>query len=142
MFATFFYGLLDRQRATFTATNAGHNPPILRRAGGRIERLERGGLLLGMIAGVAFEQETVALHPGDLLILFTDGITEAEGPVDDPESDENLFGEERLLAVLERSADGSVAEIRAAILAAVEAHAAGVAQSDDLTLVILKRREA
>ena len=79
-FATFFYGALDGATGAFTATNAGHNPPLLLRADGRLEELKEGGLLIGMLEGQTYRQQTVTLDPGDLLVLFTDGITEAEGP--------------------------------------------------------------
>jgi len=152
MFATFFYGVLDRHTASFTCTNAGHNPPILCRADGSIELLRRGGLLIGMLSGMKYEQETIVLNPGDLIVLYTDGISEAEGPVDtagrglaeaeDAESSgelANMFGEERLVELVRRSAHLSAAGIRQAILSAASAHAAGVPQSDDITLVVIKR---
>jgi serine phosphatase RsbU (regulator of sigma subunit) len=142
MFATFFYGVLDSAQATFTYVNAGH-------------------ILLGMLPGMPYEQATVELRPGDLLVLFTDGISEAEGPpartacdggqaeggaesaepeAEVLESDDttNMFGEERLLEVIRTVATRPAAEVRDAILAAVTAHAAGVPQSDDITLVIIK----
>ena len=177
-FATFFYGALDSVTGAFTATNAGHNPPLLLRADGRLEELKDGGLLIGMLEGQTYRQQTVTLEPGDLLVLFTDGITEAEGPPlppdkttgaprgrrgdatwdgrepvggagrdDDDDDDENLddedqinlFGDERLHAVLRAMAGRGAGEIRAAILDAVAAHAAGVPPSDDITLVVVRR---
>jgi serine phosphatase RsbU (regulator of sigma subunit) len=138
MFATFFYGVLDRNRDTFTCTNAGHNPPLLRRADGTVEWLERGGLLLGMLPGQRYEQDTVELAPGDVLVLYTDGITEAEGPQEDAE-DDHMFGEERLVDVVHASSGQSAARISEAVLRAVTEHAAGVPQSDDITLVVIKR---
>jgi len=146
MFATFFYGVLDQAEGTFTSTNAGHNPPILRRSGGEVEHLARGGLLIGMMAGHAYEQETVVLGEGDVLVLFTDGITEAEGPEiegavspDDEDELEHMFGERRLLDVVAANAHLSAVRIREAILSAVSDHTAGVPQSDDITLVVIKR---
>ncbi len=138
MFATFFYGVLDRDRGTFTCTNAGHNPPLLRRADGTVEWLERGGLLIGMLPGQRYEQDTVELAPGDVLVLYTDGITEAEGPQEDAE-DDHMFGEERLVDVVHASGGHSAARISEAVLRAVTEHAAGVPQSDDITLVVIKR---
>ncbi|MFC1573390.1 PP2C family protein-serine/threonine phosphatase, partial [Candidatus Eisenbacteria bacterium] len=169
MFATFFYGVLDQTEATLTTTNAGHNPPIVCRADGSMEMLERGGLLLGMLPGRSYEQETIVLAPGDVVVLFTDGITEAEGPIDDvdadvpdviagntvdeqgetestadddavPETDkDNMFGDEHLEQIVRKHAHRSAAEIRDVILAAVSKHAADVPQSDDITLVVIKR---
>jgi serine phosphatase RsbU (regulator of sigma subunit) len=177
-FATFFYGALDSATGNFTSTNAGHNPPLLLRADGRLEELKDGGLLIGMLEGQTYRQQTVTLDPGDLLVLFTDGITEAEGPPllpdetdaaprgrrgdatwdgrepvggagrdDDDDDDENLdnedrinlFGDERLHAVLRATAGRGAGEIRAAILDAVALHAAGVPPSDDITLVVVRR---
>ena len=80
MFATFFYGLLDARQATFTCTNAGHNPPVLLRADGTIEELTTGGLLLGMMGEQVYQQDTVELAPGEIIALYTDGITEAARP--------------------------------------------------------------
>lgn len=80
-FATFFYGVLERETGAFTFTNAGHNPPLLRRADGTLIELKTGGLILGMMSGMPYAQETVTLEPGDVVVLFTDGITEAQGPV-------------------------------------------------------------
>ena len=77
MFATFFYGLLDARQASFTCTNAGHNPPILLRTDGTIEELTTGGLLLGMLGEQVYKQDTVTLAPGEIIVLYTDGITEA-----------------------------------------------------------------
>jgi serine phosphatase RsbU (regulator of sigma subunit) len=182
-FATFFYGALDSATGIFTSTNAGHNPPLLLRADGRFEELKDGGLQIGMLEGQTYRQQTVTLDPGDLLVLFTDGITEAEGPPlppgetdaaprgrrgdatwdgrepasgadrgdddddDDEDDDEdlddedqvNLFGDERLHAVLRATAGRGAGEIRSAILDEVARHAAGVPPSDDITLVVVRR---
>ena len=140
MFATFFFGILDRTRAVFTSTNAGHNPPLLLRADGPIERLEAGGLILGFLSDQHYGQESVAIEPGDLLVLFTDGITEAAGP--SPQGDSsNLFGEERLIDILRANRSATAGGIQAAILQAISEHTAGLPQNDDITLVIIKRRE-
>ncbi len=173
-FATFFYGALDSATGNFTSTNAGHNPPLLLRADGRLEELKDGGLLIGMLEGQAYRQQTVTIDPGDLLVLFSDGITEAEGPplpagvtdaaprgrlgdatwdgrepsgTDDGDEDDdldaedqvNLFGDDRLHAVLRATAGQGAGEVRAAILDAVARHAAGVPPSDDVTLVVVRR---
>jgi sigma-B regulation protein RsbU (phosphoserine phosphatase) len=137
--------MLDRNTAALTCTNAGHNPPILYRADGSIEMLKRGGLLIGMLPGQVYEQETVTLGPGDLVVLYTDGITESEGPIEISDADDddgNMFGEERLIATIRTHAHLSAAGLREAILGAVQRHAAGVAQSDDITLVVIKRAVA
>ncbi len=145
MFATFFYGVLDRSVGTFTCTNAGHNPPLLLRSDGEIEQLEAGGLPLGMLADVPFEQETVTLEPGDKLLMYTDGITEAIGPLPDgtipleEDTVETMFGEERLIELFKESRSLSAVEIREKVLQAVAEHTHGVPQSDDITLVVVTR---
>jgi serine phosphatase RsbU (regulator of sigma subunit) len=140
MFATFFYGLLDRNLSTFISTNAGHNPPILLRTDKNIERLTEGGLVLGFLPDQKYAQQTTTLKPGDILVLFTDGITEARTP--DKESVEDmLFGEDRLVRVIRENASVSAREIQAAILQAVSVHTKNTPQGDDITLVVIKRRE-
>jgi sigma-B regulation protein RsbU (phosphoserine phosphatase) len=140
MFVTFFYGLLDRNRSTFTSTNAGHNPPILMRYDRRIERLEDGGMVLGFLPEQKYAQQTATLKPGDILVLFTDGITEARDPNIEKVEDK-LFGEEKLIQVIADHASLSAREIQAAILQAVTNHTKNTPQGDDITLVVIKRRE-
>jgi serine phosphatase RsbU (regulator of sigma subunit) len=152
MFATFIYGVLAFDGAEFTACNAGHEPPILRRADGSVERLTAGGLVLGMLPDQNYTQSQVALRPGDVLVLYTDGITEAMGPVapestdgasDDAEEDEaddtNFFGEQRLVDLVHETAGLSAERIRQRILDAVSVHTQGIPQSDDITLVVVKK---
>ncbi len=141
MFVTFFYGLMDRNKSTFTSTNAGHNPPILLRVDQTMERLEDGGLVLGFLPDQKYEQQTTTLQPGDVLVLYTDGITEARTP-DEEAVGEKLFGEDRLVRVIEENAFLSAREIQSAILQAVSAHTKNTPQGDDITLVIIKRRKA
>jgi sigma-B regulation protein RsbU (phosphoserine phosphatase) len=140
MFATFFYGLLNVPNATFTCTNAGHNPPILLRASGEIEELTTGGLLLGMLGEQVYQQDTVELAPGEVIVLYTDGITEAVGPTADEDDYDAMFGEEALYEVLRRHRHLPAAGIKDAILDAVSSHTSGVAQSDDITLVVIRRQ--
>lgn len=139
MFATFFYGVLDTRAATLTSTNAGHNPPLVLRCDGTVETLGKGGLLLGMLAGREYLQETITIAPGEVVVLFTDGITEAVGPAADPDDPEAMFGDDALVDVVRRHAHLPAAGIKDAILGAVAAHTAGVEQSDDITLVIVRR---
>jgi len=140
MFATFFYGLLDARNASFTCTNAGHNPPILLRSDGEIEELTTGGLLLGMLGDQVYQQDTVELAPGEIIVLYTDGITEAVGPAADEDDYDAMFGEEALYEVLRRNRHLPAAGIKDAILDAVSTHTSGVAQSDDITLVVIRRQ--
>lgn len=138
MFITFFYGVLDRRNSKFTFTNAGHNPPILFLANGRIDRLEAGGLLLGFLLDQKYIQQTVAIKPGDVLVLFTDGVTEAVSSSSEAMAG-NLFGEERLIEAVRASAAGSAREIQAAVLEAISSHTENSPQNDDITLVVIKR---
>ena len=140
MFATFFYGILDQVKSTFISTNAGHNPPLLFRADGKTKRLEAGGLVLGFLPDQKYAQQTVKIKQGEVLVLFTDGITEAGGPSSEKIS-ENLFGEERLIKVVRASLAKSAVEVQAAILQAISNHTANAPQYDDITLVVIKRKK-
>jgi serine phosphatase RsbU (regulator of sigma subunit) len=140
MFATFFYGILDQVKSTFTSTNAGHNPPLLFSARGKTKRLEKGGLVLGFLPDQKYAQQTVKIKQGEVVVLFTDGITEAVGPSSNKIS-ENLFGEERLIEVVRGGLVKSAAEIQATILQAISNHTANSPQYDDITLVVIKRKK-
>lgn len=95
-FVTFFYGVYDTNIRCLTYSNAGHNPPAIVRADGSVLRLAAGGMVVGIVDSATYEQDTVRLDPGDRLVLFTDGITEAE-------SSEGLeFGDHRLLEAVVR----------------------------------------
>jgi len=140
MFASFFYGLLDTRTGTFICTNAGHNPPLVLRADGRLEELKTGGLLLGMLGDQIYQQATVQLDPGDVIVMYTDGITEAVGPSGDEEDPDSLFGEDALIEVLRRNGHLPASGIKDAVLAAVAEHTVGQPQSDDITLVVIRRQ--
>jgi len=140
MFATFFYGLLDTENGTFTSTNAGHNPPLVLRADGQMDLLKSGGLLLGMVDGVVYKQEHTELAPGEIIVMYTDGITEAVGPSAEEDDPEAMFGEDALEEVVRRNSHLPAVGIKEAILDAVSQHTQGVAQSDDITLVVIRRQ--
>ena len=140
MFATFFYGILDRTRSVFTSTNAGHNPPMLLRSDGHIDRLGTGGLLIGFLTDQEYQQQSITLEPGDVLVLFTDGITEAVDSTLDTMAG-HLFDEDRLIEVIKANRTGTAREIQSAILAAISEFTGSSPQSDDITLVVIKRRE-
>jgi sigma-B regulation protein RsbU (phosphoserine phosphatase) len=142
MFVTFFYGLLDRSKNTFTSTNAGHNPPLLLRSDQTTELLEKGGLVLGFLSDQKYEQQTTTLGPGDILVLYTDGITEARSPEEEKAVEDKLFGEDRLVQIVKDNASLSAREIQSAILQAVSAHTKNTPQGDDITIVVIKRQEA
>jgi sigma-B regulation protein RsbU (phosphoserine phosphatase) len=110
------------------------------RADGTLEELRAGGLLLGMLADQKYKQETVNLGPGDVVVLYTDGITEAVGPAADEDDFDAMFGEKALEEVVKRSRHLPATGIKEAILDAVSRHTEGVAQSDDITLVVIRRQ--
>jgi len=140
MFVTFFYGILDKKRSIFTTTNAGHNQPLLFRSDGRIERLGEGGLILGFQPDVHYDQQTVAIRQGEVIVLYTDGITEAGDPSSEMVADD-LFGVERLVDIIQANLNNSAREIQSSILEAISQHTQNAPQYDDITLVIIKRNE-
>jgi sigma-B regulation protein RsbU (phosphoserine phosphatase) len=129
-FISFFYCVIDSDLATLTYANAGHYLPILIRADGTVERLDRGGAVLGVFPETAYEQGEVALAAGDRLILFTDGITEARNAADEE------FGEERLVTIAVANRSCSAPALQARLAEAVATFAGGEFQ-DDATLIVL-----
>jgi phosphoserine phosphatase RsbU/P len=132
-FITLFYAVYTPGSGALTYVNAGQNPPLLRRADGSIHRLGGTGVALGMFEGSTFGAMETSVQPGDLLVMYSDGITEAESPAGEPFEESGL---ERLVAA--RGSDAP-AELAPAILHAVEAHARDSRFTDDLTVLILKR---
>jgi serine phosphatase RsbU (regulator of sigma subunit) len=126
-YATFFVGRLGTD-ASLSYVNAGHNPPLLVRSD-ELQRLSGGGMPLGLFANAGYELQNTRLAPGDLLLCYTDGVTEAVGP------DDEEFGEERLLAVARAQLGNGAEQVVTAVHAAVEAHTRGTPQFDDLTLL-------
>ncbi len=109
-FITFFYAVLDWERRRLTYTNAGHNAPLLASQNRACQKLETGGAVLGVFADGAYEQASIDLLPGDRLVMFTDGITEAA------DSNGQEFGEERLIALLSENPEACAADLRDAIM--------------------------
>lgn len=126
-FVTFFYALLDEHELTYC--NAGHNAPILVRAAGTVERLDRGGIVIGLSADADYEQDTLRLDPGDRLLLFTDGLTEACSATDEE------FGEERLVELAIESRGFAAKAIEEKVLGAATAFCRKF--DDDVTLVVV-----
>lgn len=139
MFVTFFMGILDRSDGTFQSVNAGHNPPLLFRAEGKVETLTGGGLLLGFMADQTYEHQTVRLRLGDVLVLYTDGITEAAVKKEGEKYD-LMYGEERLIQTVKKNANHSARDIQSAILDSVSRYTEENIQEDDITLVVIKRK--
>ncbi len=133
-FITFFIGILDPKTGELTYVNAGHNPPLVAHADGSVDKLEGTGLILGILSIATYEQRVCRLDPGDAVLLFSDGVTEAVRPDADEE-----FGEERLARVLAGLRDRSAQAIIAEINQRVEDFTGGAPPADDITLVVAKR---
>ncbi|HEX4783136.1 MAG TPA: PP2C family protein-serine/threonine phosphatase [Candidatus Sulfotelmatobacter sp.] len=131
-FTTAFLAEYDPVRRTVCYINAGHNNPILRRASGQIERLDVGGLPFGIQPEVKYESATVTLAPGDWLIIFTDGLVEAEN------ANQNEYGEARLLAAIEAGKSGEPAEMLNRLMAELDLFVGNTPQHDDVTCLLLK----
>ncbi|MBX3082809.1 MAG: SpoIIE family protein phosphatase [Anaerolineae bacterium] len=134
LFVTVFYAVLDPLTGTLTYCSAGHNPAFLlnRDDGGRmVQSLSRTGIPLGMFETVSWRETTVGLRPHDVLIIYTDGLTEAQT------AEQDLYGEERLRKVAREHVDCSAEEIHAALLADVHQYMGDAAQFDDITLMVL-----
>ena len=133
MFVTLFYGVLNAEDREFTYTNAGHNRPLLiRHTTGVIEELMGSGIALGVDDHATYTSQKVVLSQGDVLLLYTDGVTEAINP------EGELFGESRLKDVLSAHQNQTTAEIIDAVLGAVNEFAGNQPQEDDITLLVLK----
>jgi sigma-B regulation protein RsbU (phosphoserine phosphatase) len=131
-FATLFLALYDDRARSLRYTNAGHNAPLLVRADGTVERLWTGGTVLGAFDGVPFEEGQIELSDGDLLIVYSDGITEAQNATGEEYSEQRLAD----LAAAHRAE--TVENIRTRIFESVESWTGGTDRGDDQTLVILK----
>jgi len=135
-FVTAFYGVLDAKNRVFTFANAGHNPPLLLRADGRAEWLSEGGLPLGVLEEATYEERPVPLGSGDVLVLYTDGVTEASNDVEDQ------YGVERLEALVRSHAGRPAADLVEAIRVEVEAFTGDRHLNDDLTVVVARLVDA
>lgn len=134
MFVTLFFGILDPRGHTFSYVNAGHNLPWLWRAGsGTLEELPGGYRALGITADYPYAARELTLEPGDLLVLYTDGVTEATA------SDDTLFGDARLAEAVRERAGNPARSVLRHIDERVRAFTAAQPQSDDITAVVLRR---
>ena len=134
-FITLFYGVYDPAIGTLEYINAGHLPPLIRRADQRIERVDptTGGIALGLFEASTYQTYRVSLEPGDVLVAYSDGITEAENARGEP------FDETGLARVLAEQAASDPEATARAIFAAVDRHAGEVRLNDDLTALVLRR---
>jgi serine phosphatase RsbU (regulator of sigma subunit) len=133
-FVTLFYAELDPESGAVSFLNAGHNPPLIVHAAGTVEQLASGGLPLGIKADADYREGRTNLAPGDVLVIYSDGVTEAASPSGEE------FGPTRLYEVVSRNVDSSAAGIRDRIESALTKFSQGTQAADDITLVIVKRQ--
>jgi sigma-B regulation protein RsbU (phosphoserine phosphatase) len=132
-YATMFLGCYDATSGELTYCNAGHVPPILLSGDGRVSRLGASGTVAGLFDDATYDESTVSMRPGDLLVAFSDGVTE-------PENESGEFGEERLMALIQEHRDEPLSRIGQAIANAVAEWIGGAEQPDDVTVVLARAR--
>jgi phosphoserine phosphatase RsbU/P len=133
-FVTLFYAEIDHERGTLHYTNAGHNYPLLRRADGTVEMLDRGGLILGIFEGAEYEEIEIPFGPGDRLLLYSDGISEAE------DTSGGQFSDERLMELWKTCGTKPTGEIIPCLFHSVERFRGTAGQSDDMTALVVGDR--
>jgi sigma-B regulation protein RsbU (phosphoserine phosphatase) len=132
-YVTFFMAALHPETGVISYVNAGHNPPLLIRADGQVEKLQEGGMVLGLFESVPYSDGLVELHRGDTLLVFSDGVTETWNP------DGDEFGEQGLLEIALRGRGLDAATLQDEILRELDRFAQGAKATDDRTLIVLKR---
>ena len=133
-FVTAFYSVLDVQTGILTYANAGHNPPILLRVDGKIELLSEGGMLLGAFPNALYHEHRVNINAGDILVLYTDGATEAENITGEQ------FGVEGVIEVVRSAASNGSRDIISQLLDKIHSHTKTAELQDDITLMVIKCR--
>jgi serine phosphatase RsbU (regulator of sigma subunit) len=133
-FVTLFYAELDPESGALSFLNAGHNPPLIVHAAGTVEQLASGGLPLGIKRDAEYREGRTQLQAGDVLVIYSDGVTEAVSPSGEE------FGPTRLYEVVQRNVEASAAGIRDRIESSLTKFAQGTSAADDITLVIVKRQ--
>jgi serine phosphatase RsbU (regulator of sigma subunit) len=132
-FITFFLCVADPKTNKLAYANAGHNPPVMVRARGGFDLLSGGGVILGILPKAVYEQAETTFEPGDILVLFSDGVTEAPDPQDQE------FGEERLATLVGNLRDRPAREIVEQIHAEVHTFTQGAPPADDITVLVARR---
>jgi sigma-B regulation protein RsbU (phosphoserine phosphatase) len=132
LFVTLFYGILDPLSGELHYCNGGHNPPVFVSNDGGYKMIEAGGTALGIFANVPYQAEKLILQPGDVLVAYTDGVTEAIN------RDEDEYGEDKLMECIYRNRQLSAEEISLAIATDVFSFAQGLPAADDATVVVIK----
>ena len=133
-YVTFFFALYDAATRSLTYTNAGHLPPVLLRRG-KVERLDIGGTVVGLFSPMTYEQAEIQIQPGDLLVAFTDGITEPENTYGEE------FGEDRVLQVVRRARNASPQALTEEIYRSVSDWTGSPELQDDMTMLVAKASE-
>ncbi|MCP4631860.1 MAG: SpoIIE family protein phosphatase [candidate division Zixibacteria bacterium] len=131
-FITFFVAIYDKRTSMLEYVNAGHNPPMVIRYAGKVEELSEGGLLLGALSGMPYEQGTIKLELGDILFLYTDGISEAENAEDE------MFGEEKMKELFLKNNSQTPQRLKELLEDEVKDFIGETPLSDDFTLLIAK----
>ena len=135
MFVTVFYAIYDTRSGSVTYSNAGHNPPHLMKSDGTVEELPRSkNTMMGVFDKYVFKEDSLQLEPGDTLVMFTDGVTEAMNP------DGNEFGTGQLKTTLSGLVGQDSRQVVEAVKTAVKDFAGSAEQSDDITLLVVKRK--
>jgi len=132
-YATLFLAVYDGRSNTLTYSNGGHLPPILIGKDGAIRRLEAGGTVIGLFDGMTYEEDSVQMHPGEVFLAYSDGVTE-------PENEFGEFGEERLIDIVRENRHLDLPQISQIVTAAVDTWIGDKEQPDDVTLVLARAR--
>jgi sigma-B regulation protein RsbU (phosphoserine phosphatase) len=134
-FLTAFYGILESRTGRLRYVNAGHNPPMMisKLKSKSVDKLKSTGMALGVAEEATWQQRIISFAPGDVLVMYTGGITAAHN------NEGDLFSEPRLLAGISNQSDRPAAEILDAILAEINSFTAGAPDQDDMAIVVLSR---
>jgi sigma-B regulation protein RsbU (phosphoserine phosphatase) len=135
-FVTLFYGIIDAERHWMVFTNAGHENPMLVKPDGSVRRLSAGGTVLGILDDLFFEEDVVSLEPGDMVVMFSDGVTEAAN------AQNQLFGDKRLEAVVVEHRHLGSAAMADAIEHSIHSFAGDEPMRDDVTLLVVRREKS
>ena len=130
-YATMFLGCYDAKSRVLTYCNAGHLPPIILRANGEVFRLAVNGTVVGLFDGVSYDESTLVMHPGDIFVAYSDGVTE-------PENEFGEFGEERLVELIQEHRHKPLTRISEIVAGAVADWIGNVEQPDDITIVLAR----
>ena len=132
-YATLFLGIYDGRSRSLTYSNGGHLPPILIGKEGSVRRLEAGGTVVGLFDGMTYEEDSAEMHPGEVFVAYSDGVTE-------PENEFGEFGEQRLIELVRDNRHLPLPEISQIVTAAVDTWIGDKEQPDDVTLVLARAR--